>query len=782
MTENNLLLNRIAELMLKHEQHVLPVDLLFDDDQIGDFVKSIQIDSPYQQMLLDGVLSETVREEKLFVYFTIEGYFHFVLGEVIYKKTEGKGAEYLKELIEINKLNGIEEGVEQCLIRDVNKDELKRLMWLIDEGGELLEVCIVPLAYTFLQTKTNPKSEEEFEQAQKKQVNKVITELLEDPTDNDIEILERVIGCLKDAQKHSLVENIYRYLNEILAPDSSRKVLLSLNGLIYLKPEKRLEKINNLEKNKFDFQGDQKIEFYIAFANEYRDIALYDQSLKMYSKALKLLRNSKEHNKSLIQDCLNYIGIIWSHKRNYIKAIKYFNNALKTSKLSLKNDDAIISTYFNNLGTSWGDRGNHKKALEFLEKSLSIRLRFYGKIHPKTATVYNNLGLAYKDASKYNLALKYVDAALQIRLKIYGDIHESTAVSLNNIGLVYKAAMKLTLAVEYFKKSLEVRLIIHGENHPSTLLIYENLISVLLELNLLIEAEQYFQKMSTIYKEMYNDSDVRMAELLKTKANILMVKNENIKAIKCLNDALKLILKGSYLPTNSAIIADYYMEIGEAWCQEGDHHKGIENFKRALDYRSNLFDENGTDNGLSLTYDSLGSAWEQAGNFIEALKSYQKALELNLNLHGEYHIGTSTNYFNIASIYESQKDFENSLKYYQKCLDIDLKTFGDKHPYTRATFYLIGRVCKSSKNYDMAIISFEKALKIDLIHYGLIHRDTLDDYKMIATCWDAKNNYDNANENLQNALSISIKINGDNHSETNEIRNLLLTIKNKNDS
>ena len=55
MTDNHQLLYRLAELMLQHEQHILPVDLLFDDEQIGDFVKSIQIDSSYQQMLLEGV-------------------------------------------------------------------------------------------------------------------------------------------------------------------------------------------------------------------------------------------------------------------------------------------------------------------------------------------------------------------------------------------------------------------------------------------------------------------------------------------------------------------------------------------------------------------------------------------------------------------------------------------------------------------------------------------------------------------------------------------------------
>ncbi len=39
--------------MVEQDQQILPVDLLFDDELIGDFVKNIQIDSLYQQMVLE---------------------------------------------------------------------------------------------------------------------------------------------------------------------------------------------------------------------------------------------------------------------------------------------------------------------------------------------------------------------------------------------------------------------------------------------------------------------------------------------------------------------------------------------------------------------------------------------------------------------------------------------------------------------------------------------------------------------------------------------------------
>ena len=99
MTNNHFLLYRLTELMLMKNKHILELDDLFEDEKIGDFVKSIQIDSPYQQMLLAGVLTESVINEKLCVSFTVEGYFHHLLGEVIYDRLNG---EFIKLSLSIN--------------------------------------------------------------------------------------------------------------------------------------------------------------------------------------------------------------------------------------------------------------------------------------------------------------------------------------------------------------------------------------------------------------------------------------------------------------------------------------------------------------------------------------------------------------------------------------------------------------------------------------------------------------------------------------------------------
>ena len=198
MTSNHQLLFQLAELMLYNEQHILPVDDLFDDDQIGDFVKSIQIDSPYQQMLLEGVLTETVRDEKLHVSFTVEGYFHYILGEVIYDLSEGKDISFLIDLMTNNKLNDINEGVEQCLIRDVNSQQLSRLIALVDIGDEAQNVAKYPLAHAFL----------------KLPIETVFEMLMENPSLNDWNIIKDVRSILIGNQKQTIVEQLDAVIKE----------------------------------------------------------------------------------------------------------------------------------------------------------------------------------------------------------------------------------------------------------------------------------------------------------------------------------------------------------------------------------------------------------------------------------------------------------------------------------------------------------------------------------------------------------------------------------------
>jgi len=259
MTSNHLLLYCLAELMLEHEQHVLPVDLIFDDDHVGDFVKSIQIDSPYQQMLLEGVLTESVRDEKLFVTFTVEGYFHFVLGDVIFDQSEGKEYTYLIELLRRNRLNGVKEGVEQCLIQEVNQGKLERLVSLIDAGGVAEQVARFPLVHAFM----------------KNRVEDVFNVLMENPSVHYWNVIKHVRGILSGNQKQQVVDQ--------------------LDGIIK-ESEQLRQTINELLESKNEIEFTEALTL-ISF---YSDLNALDQAKQYYTKFIEEAEKRNDQNSLVV--------------------------------------------------------------------------------------------------------------------------------------------------------------------------------------------------------------------------------------------------------------------------------------------------------------------------------------------------------------------------------------------------------------------------------------------------------------------------------------------------
>jgi hypothetical protein len=265
MADNNLLIYRLAELMLEQEQHILPVDFLFDNSSIGDFVKSIQIDSPYQQMLLEGVITESVRDEKLYVSFTVEGYFHFVLGEVIFEQSKNSDHQFLIHLLQNNRLNGVKEGVELCLIKEVTQGKLDRLVALIDEGGTAEDVARYPLVHAFIKNK----------------VNDVFNFLMQEPSVHDWNVLKHVREILMSYQKQQVVEELDGIIKESSQLKKSIKELLE-------------------SKNAIEFSGALTL---ISF---YSDLNALDQAKDYYNKFIE--EAEKRNNQDALVEALEQLG------------------------------------------------------------------------------------------------------------------------------------------------------------------------------------------------------------------------------------------------------------------------------------------------------------------------------------------------------------------------------------------------------------------------------------------------------------------------------------------
>ncbi len=614
MTDNLLLLHRLAEFMLEHEQHLLPVDLLFDDEQIGDFVKSIQIDSPYQQMLLEGILTESVHDEKLYVSFTVEGYFHFVLGEVIYHRTEGLGAEALKQIVEENKLNGAKEGVEQCLFLDVQKTDLTRLIWLIDEGGKALEISSYPLAQAFL---IHP-------------VDSIMEMLLSDTTENDITALENTIQKLEEWQKNEEVKTIYRVLSKLILPNTFKNLSILIDSIEYLELEQGLHLLTTLKKSVLKFESIeeeqliyQEIGIQFLRKDDYKNAEIYlSRSIELEQKINRRAGIKKEITGRLY----SYLCSLWIAKKEYDKALKHYKKELNYLLRSENNEENNLLLVYNNLGYVYSDlydnssRKIHSSKAEMnYEKSLSIRNKIFGKYHPSTAIIYNNLGLLYSKTREFQKSEKFHTDSLEIRQRIFGN-NSPTDISYNNLSLFFLKKGDVQSAINFGEKALSIRIKELGMYNSKTGTSFNNLAWYYYELQEYDKSLKYVKNAIRIRKKIFGSFDFDVAE--------------------------------SYILL-SAIYSD------------------LDNYTAAITYQAKAIriqlKQLGPNNSkIGLSYTNLGSLHESNGHIKNAITNYKKALKIELLNKGINNSETGSTFFTIANLYLATKDYKKALDFFKK--------------------------------------------------------------------------------------------------------------------
>jgi tetratricopeptide (TPR) repeat protein len=711
MTYNHLLLYRLAELMLKNEQHILPVDMLFDDEQIGDFVKSIQIDSPYQQMLIDGVLTESVREENLYVAFTVEGYFHYVLGEVIYNQTKDQSAEALKIIVEKNKLKGAKEGVEQCLIRDVENDDLKRLMWLIDEGGSLLNSCIVPLASSFLKVNsfyndddTHPNTEYSI------QLENIVNLLISKQTENDIKVLQKSITRLINAQKQNLVSALYKIINDKVKPDKLINAILYVKSIEFIPKEYRIQKINDLiDAFKPELENKEISNFYSIVSEQYRINGNYQIALEYLEKSWKILTIIKGRTKQLKIKYFDSLAKIYQGNKNYSKAI---NNFKKTLSLSLNKYDehsSAVAISNANLGIAYSLNGNYDEAIEYLEKSIKILTRVFGMHHINISKIYMMYASTLIAKKEFEKAIDIYQKSISIELRVYGHKSKYVAILYQAIGMTWELKKDYGQVLFYFNKSLSIYLKNDKIYFAEIAEMYGKIGSIycdkLCEYDKAIQFLEISIERNTI---IYGKSHLNISENLIYLGNAWKSKFNYDNAIKCFEDAISIIIK--IKGEHDKRLISIYQSLAICFNKIKDNESAILFYNKALEIVQNSTTERNKIEGD--IYNLLGLNYLTIKDYDNALYSFEKSLSIRLDLNGINHADVAICYNNLASVSFNNANYKQAEELYKKALNIKLNIYGEHHLQLIKTYINLGKTLTKLLDYSQAIEYFKLANSI----------------------------------------------------------------------
>jgi tetratricopeptide (TPR) repeat protein len=530
--------------MLEEQKHVIAVDILFDDDVISDFVKSIQIDSPYQQMLLEGVLTESVKEEEVFVSFTVEGYFHYVLGEVIWAQTKSLGPSALKSIIEKSEMKGAIEGVEQCLLRDLDQNDLSRIMWLIDQGEESLEAASVPLAHAFMQIRENAKSKEAVEALRTKQVERVLSELLAESSENDLVALTKAIAYLESTQNQELLKHIYTLLNARLTYTSVLSCTLLANSVKYVEKDQRSNKLQLLEEAFSAFQKNEKLQrFFTGLGAQFKTLGNYEKALEYYTLSLNLSQTlfGEQHMSTAI--AYSDVGSAYSEMGNYSDALQYYTTSLEIRISLFGESDPQTAAGFSNVGAMWSKKGELDTALNYYSKALAIRIKSRGNFHLETALSYTNAGAIYSKKKDVEQARAYYSKSLDIRMSILGEHHLDTAVSQTNMGALYSKVGELDQALFYYEKSLASRLLHLESHHPDIALNLTNIGAIYSKKGDYNTALDYYRRVLEIRAEALGENHDKIALSMVNYGSVLAKVKRKPEALEYYKKALSIYIQ-----------------------------------------------------------------------------------------------------------------------------------------------------------------------------------------------------------------------------------------------
>jgi tetratricopeptide (TPR) repeat protein len=438
MTQKESILFRLTELMFQKQQTFLLLDELYEDEIIGSSIRNIQIDSPFQQLLFEGVLSQYIIDDSVSISFNVEAYFQHLLARVLEKDSSYIKPESLLQLLKENKLKGLPEAISNLLSFDVDKWEFSRLTNFIDlneEGNDTFDLCVMPIIQSLL----------------KNGVKETIEVLLENHTENDWKILLKLNNQLERVQLYFLKN---KYLLATLRQNplnTHESILLGLESISELNSEDGREYLDKIHLNKIE-----------TFNNPFLLYSLgnYELKIKNYHKALQLFYDCL--NKSNIEPSLTaasylQIGFIYTNHGEEDKGLDYYNKAVKIYTTNNHKEDLRIIDAFYLIADYYIWKMEMTLAFEFNTKVLDLRLKYFGRVHLDVAKSYEAIAWLLDSClgAETEQILIYYNKSLEIRSKIQGEEHLDVAILYYTIAHLYKDS---EWTLKYFNKALSIRL------------------------------------------------------------------------------------------------------------------------------------------------------------------------------------------------------------------------------------------------------------------------------------------------------------------------------------
>jgi two-component system, sensor histidine kinase PdtaS len=286
-----------------------------------------------------------------------------------------------------------------------------------------------------------------------------------------------------------------------------------------------------------------------------------------------------------------YLGNFYSSKGDLEKGRTYFSQALEIAEKN--NDTHNISLINGGYGNFYLNQGNFPKALEYFFRALSIdEKRGYKE---GIAVRLSNIGTVYDSQGETDKALSYYMRALEKFNALRDSSHLS--ILLGNIGIIHYTQKDVEKARKYFNESLAIDRAQANKNGISRNL--NNIGSICQESKDFKTARACFDEGLLLAKEQGNlDLVSSHTGNLGVLARLTGDHNASISKLK---EAIAISKEIGSTEAES----EFERELSDTYVQKGDHKEAFAHFKKHIDARDSIFNQQNTEKivRLEMNYD-----------------------------------------------------------------------------------------------------------------------------------------------------------------------------------
>ena len=357
----------------------------------------------------------------------------------------------------------------------------------------------------------------------------------------------------------------------------------------------------------------------------YRASGLLDESEKITTEALAILRQGSAADGAEVAQVLDNLGQLARERTRYDRAAQLHREALAIRRATLGPRDPAVGESLSNLALALREQGLYDEAEPAVREALAIRRDSLGPEHDATLASMNVLGDIEASRGRFAEADRWYRKVLEIRRRTLPPDHPRLATSLNNVAGMSARAGRLAESEAMYREALAIRRKILAADHLDVTTVEANLAGVLHDLGRLDEAEALIRQALAADRRRNGNVHMDVAIDLNNLASLVedLGRLDEAEALYEESLAIRVKLQGESHPSVPTVLSN----IGRLRLLQGSIAEADRALRRAIEIRRTLNLNGHPRQALTLLW--LGRVHEARGELDEAGARYREALAID---------------------------------------------------------------------------------------------------------------------------------------------------------